>query len=63
MSVSFSTIQMYMPNLCSESTAVKTSMAFAGKKVKVKQVSRLNIDGLGTQVLPTVFNFGHAVWD
>lgn len=61
-SVSFSTIQMYMPNPCSQSPAVKTSMAFAGKKVTVKQVSRLNIYGLETQVLSTVSNFGHAVW-
>lgn len=61
-SVSFSTVQMYMPNPCSQSPAVKTSTAFAGKKVTVKQVSRLNIYGLESQVLPTVSNFGHAVW-
>jgi len=51
-----------MPNPCSQSTAVKTSVAFAGKKVTVKQISRLNIYGLETQVLPTVPNFGCAVW-
>lgn len=61
-SVSFSTIQMYMPNRCGQTIAAKTSTAFAGKKAGVKQISRLNIYGLESQGLPTVSNFGHAVW-